>query len=268
MAPNYARHCSAAAAAAVATAHLMKKGNEEFGAAVSIDVANVDDSDDKGDENDLADAATIMHRIYIRRSNSFMDEYDKDDGSCIIQDAITNVDVKSSALMTSFDVEDIDLISSPHHPLHHCTSAGSLVIILSTDEDLARQLQAEEDESAQEHSDALIFRKTQKQHTTRTSSTPLFKVKKSWLDILIGEPFPEEVMMNYARSDSQNSNRSNATAAEVTTPTISSSYPARLLPRMVVDTPLSHFSNLLRDSCRHQHETHITRIPVWCLAAF
>jgi len=46
--------------------------------------------------------------------------------------------------------------------------------------------------------DIVIFRKV----TTTVTSPPPRKSKKSWLDDLIGEPFPSEIRRNYARSDS------------------------------------------------------------------
>ncbi len=207
--------------------------------------------------------------------------------------------ITRSALMTSFDVleEDIDFMASTSTPskeqlqeLQHSTTAASAVAIFSTDEELARQLQAEEDDEelarqlqAEEDESAclqrdVIFRKSQKASpnttttTTTTTSyvTPTRKSITSWLDNLIGEPFPSEVRRNYSRSDSADDHDD-----VLPRPSYHDSCSARLLlPGKVVDAPLTHFSNLLlNDSCRYFHECHDThkttaQIPLWCLAAF
>jgi len=173
------------------------------------------------------------------------------------------------ALMTSFDfdaLEDIDLMNSPpskeqlQEELQYATT-GRDIAIISADEELARQLQAEEDESARLQREAIIFRKAQKARNTRQYKSPRKKLKKSWLDKLIGEPFPQEMRRNYAtRSDSQqNSTRS---SKHVTLPT-PSYYDCPTC------TSISHFSNLLlHDSCRYSHDKHKTQIPLWCLTAY
>ena len=104
--------------------------------------------------------------------------------------------ITKSALMASFDVqeeeeeeeEEIDFIASSSTPsieqlleLQHCTTAANAVAIFSTDEELARQLQAEEDDEefarqlqAEEDESArqqreIIFRKSQ--HASRNTTT-------------------------------------------------------------------------------------------------
>lgn len=148
------------------------------------------------------------------------DSYNNNDSFFTTEEVITTADLQSSALMTSFDaLEDIDLMNSPPskeqlQELHQYTTTAtdSDIAIISADEELARQLQAEEDESARKQREAIIFRKAQKAARGITT-TPPRKLKKSWLDDLIGEPFPQEMRRNYARSDSVGSSSSGLMAA-------------------------------------------------------
>lgn len=223
-------------------------------------------------------------------------------GKCDDYNGTIERSITRSALMASFDVqeEEIDFIASTSTPnieqlqeLQRSTAAANAVAIFSTDEELARQLQteeddeelarqlqAEEDESARTRHE-IIFRKSQKASrtttitTTTTSSssssyaTPTRKSITSWLDNLIGEPFPSEVRRNYSRSDSTDDH-------DHVLPRSShhdSCCKRLLLPGNVVDAPLAQFSSLLlNDSCRYSHECHethkTTQIPLWCLTAF
>jgi hypothetical protein len=131
--------------------------------------------------------------------------------------------LKTSALMASFDalegegsfdddaLEDVDLVTSPRsgggppcHDKHHHLTLPSFIIkdytIFSTDEELAKQLQVEEDLSA---------KKLREQAAVKAKNgnggPALLNVKKSWLDDLLGEPFPNEVRRNYGKANSSSS---------------------------------------------------------------
>lgn len=160
-------------------------------------------------------------------SSLFMDECQNDSVSGIFpEEFITTADMKTSALMSSFDaldgtLDDIDLLSSPRSTpckeqlLYETDSSAAAAIMFSTDEELARQLQAEEDEYARKQRD-IIFRKGQSTAATAAAtSSPPRKLKRSWLDDLIGEPFPSEMRRNYARSDSRQSTTSSGLMAAI-----------------------------------------------------
>ena len=259
------------------SAAVMMAETEEHqaGGQFAVDSNNFDDVGDTRDENDNDEAAAVIPRSGETASNAFtqqprssffMDECINNHHSD--EDAAT-ADLKSLAPMTSFDfdaLEDIDLMNSPpskeqlQEELQYATT-GRDIAIISADEELARQLQAEEDESARKQREAIIFRKAQKAKNTCQYKSPRKKLKKSWLDKLIGEPFPQEMRRNYAtRSDSQqNSTRS---SGHVTLPT-PSYYDCPTC------TSISHFSSLLlHDSCRYSHDKHKTQIPLWCLTAY
>eukprot|EP00986_Skeletonema_menzelii_P013871 scaffold8552_cov114-Skeletonema_menzelii.AAC.2 len=217
-------------AAGGSAAHLTTVKNHradgQFGSPTIVVVADDNDFDDTQDENEFDSAVATIPRIgeMITHASSslFMDDCDdyyNDSSGIFPEEAITTADQKTSALMTSFDaLEDIDLLSPTStpskeqlHDLHQYTTTSdnsAAVIMFSTDEELARQLQAEEDEYARQQRD-IIFRKAQ---TTAkaTATSPPRKLKKSWLDDLIGEPFPSEMRRNYARSDSQNTTSTNS----------------------------------------------------------
>ena len=118
------------------------------------------------------------------------------------EDAMMATDLNSTALMTSFDaLEDIDLMNSPPRKEQQQQSllqSTDATTSFSADEELARQLQAEEHESARKLRDATAIRKQQ--------AAPMRKAKKSWLDDLIGEPFPSEMKRHYAKPDSSQNN--------------------------------------------------------------
>ena len=137
-------------------------------------------------------------------SSLFMDECQNDSVSGIFpEEFITTADMKTSALMSSFDaldgsLDDIDLLSSPRstpckeqlsHDLPMSDSSAAAAIMFSTDEELARQLQAEEDEYARQQRD-VIFRKGRPKPASASATSPPRKLKRSWLDDLIGESFP------------------------------------------------------------------------------
>ena len=214
--------------------HHQAEGQFEFGSSTTITGGNnfddvaIDDTRDEHDNDDTA--AAVIHRISGQTTNNytnngsslFMDECDNynNDSFFATEEVITTADLKSSALMTSFDaLEDIDLMNSPPskqqlQDLQQYTTTDSDIAIISADEELARQLQAEEDESARKQREAIIFRKAQKAARGITT-TPPRKLKKSWLDDLIGEPFPQEIQRNYARSDSQQNSSSSGLMAAI-----------------------------------------------------
>jgi len=274
-------------ASGVSAAVMMAETEEhQAGGQFAVDSNNFDDVGHTRDENDVSvvlsmgGAAAVIPRSGETTSNAFnqqprssffMDECINNHHSD--EDAAT-ADLQSLALapMTSFDfdaLEDIDLMNAPpsneqlqEEPQQY-TMTGSDIAIISADEELARQLQAEEDESARLQREAIIFRQAQKARSTRQDKPPRKKLKKSWLDKLIGEPFPQEMRRNYAtRSDiQQNSTRS---SKHVTLPLPTPSY-----YDCPTCTSISHFSNLLlHDSCRYSHDKHKTQIPLWCLTAY
>ena len=174
---------------------------------------NFDDVDDTRDDNHDVDAAAVIHQTSIissafkqdntssRQSSSlFMDESDNYNAN--EEDAMMATDLNSTALMTSFDaLEDIDLMNSPPRKEQQQQSllqSTDATTSFSADEELARQLQAEEDESARKLREAAAIRKQQ--------AAPMRKAKKSWLDDLIGEPFPSEMKRHYAKPDSSQNN--------------------------------------------------------------
>ncbi|KAK1735695.1 hypothetical protein QTG54_013401 [Skeletonema marinoi] len=263
------------------TVMMAETEEHQAGDQFAVDSNNFDDVGHTRDENDvggvlsMGGAVAVIPRSGEMASNAFTQQarssffMDECSNNYHLEENVATTDLKSLALMTSFDfdaLEDIDLMTSPpsneqlqEEPQQYTTTAREIAII-SADEELARQLQAEEDESARLHREAIIFRKSQKARSTRQYKPPRKKLKKSWLDRLIGEPFPQEMRRNYAtRSDSQqNSTRS---SGHVTLPT-PSYYDCPTC------TSMSHFSNLLlHDSCRYSHDKHKTQIPLWCLAA-
>eukprot|EP00984_Skeletonema_dohrnii_P002061 scaffold690_cov76-Skeletonema_dohrnii-CCMP3373.AAC.1 len=217
--------------------HHQTDGQFEFGSSIITGGNNFHDVaiDDTRDEHDNDDAAAaVIHRISGQTTNNytnngsslFMDEcdnYNNSDSFFTTEDAIATADLQSSALMSSFDaLEDIDLMNSPPSKQqlqelqqYTTTATDSDIAIISADEELARQLQAEEDESARLQREAIIFRKAQKAATRGITTTPPRKLKKSWLDDLIGEPFPQEIQRNYARSDSQQNSGSSGLMAAI-----------------------------------------------------
>eukprot|EP00984_Skeletonema_dohrnii_P004946 scaffold1744_cov82-Skeletonema_dohrnii-CCMP3373.AAC.2 len=269
-------HTASGGSAAVMVAETKE---HQAGGQFAVDSNNFNDVGHTRDENDNDDdeAAAVIPRSGETASNAFtqqprssffMDECI--DNHHLDEDAAT-ADLQSLAPMTSFDfdaLEDIDLMTSPSskeqpQELHqYATATDSDIAIISADEELARQLQAEEDESARLQREAIIFRKAQKARSTRQYKPPRKKLKKSWLDRLIGEPFPQEMRRNYAtRSDSQQQN-STRSAGHVT-------LPAPSYYDCPTCTSISHFSNLLlHDSCRYSHDKHKTQIPLWCLTAY
>ena len=243
-----------------------------------IGIASIDvfDTNTRGvNDNDNM----MEHRIGRMRNNIIDGTSDHDNDSCFPNDDMSQFDLKS---LNSYDaLEDIDLMSNAssfppqehsQQQLNHYTpiiDSDIPATIYSTDEELARQLQVEEDESAQHHhqchdtpttttttTTSSSYRKSQKNNNNRPSSPPLYKRNKSWLDNLIGEPFPQEMRKNYARSDSSQTGCKRAKAAEFTTSLPSHYYSTRL-----------KLSILLMESYRYNHETHMTQIPVWCLTA-
>eukprot|EP00985_Skeletonema_marinoi_P027229 scaffold22014_cov77-Skeletonema_marinoi.AAC.4 len=109
--------------------HHQAEGQFEFGSSTTITGGNNFDDvaiDDTRDEHDNDDAAAaVIHRISGQTTNNytnngsslFMDEcdnYNNNDSFFTTKEVITTADLKSSALMTSFDaLEDIDLMNSP-----------------------------------------------------------------------------------------------------------------------------------------------------------
>ena len=179
--------------------------------------------------DDVFDIPRIGDMITHANSSSlFMDECQNDSVSGIFpEEFITTSDMKTSALMSSFDaldgtLDDIDLLSSPRSTpckeqlLHDIKpdSSAAAAIVFSNDEELARQLQAEEDEYAQQQQRDIIFRKAQSSAAAAAAtSSPPRKLKRSWLDDLIGEPFPSEMRRNYARSDSRQGTTSSSSSS-------------------------------------------------------
>ena len=183
--------------------------------------------------DDVFDIPRIGDMITHANSSSlFMDECQNDSVSGIFpEEFITTSDMKTSALMSSFDaldgtLDDIDLLSSPRSTpckeqlLHDIKpdSSAAAAIVFSNDEELARQLQAEEDEYAQQQQRDIIFRKAQSSASASAAaaaatSSPPRKLNRSWLDDLIGEPFPSEMRRNYARSDSRQGTTSSSSSS-------------------------------------------------------
>eukprot|EP00984_Skeletonema_dohrnii_P002066 scaffold690_cov76-Skeletonema_dohrnii-CCMP3373.AAC.6 len=265
-------------ASGVSAAVMMVETEEhQAGGQFAVDSNNFDDVGHTRDENDdIDEAAAVIPRSGETASNAFTRQ---PRSSFFIDECINNhhsdedaatADLKSLALTTSFDfdaLEDIDLMTSPpskeqlQEELQQFTMTDSDIAIISADEILARQLQAEEDESARLQREAIIFRKAQKARSTRQYKPPR-KLKKSWLDRLIGEPFPQEMRRNYATRSGSQQQKSTRSSEHVTLPT--PSYYDSL-----TCTSISHFSNLLlHDSCRYSHDKHKTQIPLWCLTAY
>lgn len=89
----------------------------------------------------------------------------------------------------------------PCHDEHHLTPSTIIkdYTIFSTDEELAKQLQAEEDLTAKKLREQAAAAAAVK---AKNGNGPALNVKKSWLDDLLGEPFPNEVRRNYGKANS------------------------------------------------------------------
>ena len=237
MAPIVDNSTAGSSSAAVAAA-LLKEKHPEFnlpGAASAINVKNLDNF---GDDDSIENGNdTMTHHIDTINNNNpmgsslFMDECGNDTkNNCFIEDAMAHMDLQgNTSLLTSFDFDDIDLLStaSPpppfqeHFQQQHTTPTTTTtkainniqLMIISNDEELARQLQAEEDELARRQRE-MIFRKKQK---SGGGPTIMRKLKKSWLDNLIGEPFPQEMRMNYTKKAAGSSKTKKKGGATTTT---------------------------------------------------
>lgn len=204
-----------------------------FGSSSSTTTAATDDDDDtfdddvdedtsSDDNNDNDNNAAVIPRTRETNSNSSM--VIRRSSNLFLEDDDFNIgaDLNSSALATSFDaLEDIDLMSSPLPPRQEQfqqleQSTGATKLLSSTYEELARQLQAEDVEAARKQRQAANSQK-------QKGSMPTRKLKKSWLDNLIGEPFPQEMRRNYARADCQSNCRSGLMAAIAAADAIESS---------------------------------------------
>lgn len=152
------------------------------------------------------------------KSTRFFEDEDDDDNinTTEVRGGSGGDSLKTSALMASFDapegggsfddsLEDVDLVTSPPPSGGGGGSSSNLpstikdYTIFSTDEELAKQLQRGDDLSAKKLREQAAASAAVK---AKNGQPAKLNVKKSWLDDLLGEPFPNEVRRNYRKANS------------------------------------------------------------------
>lgn len=171
-----------------ATAHLLAETKQQ-----QADTEDDYDNDDYIDGQQDDDTAAIS-RINGTNSYNQVSPQERRQPSLLSEEYVRfDEDTEAACLnklelMPSFDepLEDIDLTS----PIRNNQSTKAM--IFTTDEEMARKMQAKEFELARMKREAAL-----KKHEAQQQLAPLRKLKKSWLDNLIGEPFPQELRRNY-----------------------------------------------------------------------